>query len=402
MQSSRWRRRLAATAALLAALAAPAQAEPPAEGRAWSRAQLDAGPLGRLRAVRALDDADPARRSDAARAIGQRGADEIPLLLHALGDPEPATRALLALGLARGGLDGWIEVEGELDLRATQLAPLALAAPARPALQRRLRLLGQLELPLRLAAIEGELARQISPAGGYGSWRDQYAALQPYRLKVLPHLMRILRSPLPISCAPRAPHAERWRKLRFLAGMAIGQIALLEPAVLELLGDVARNPQRYLPEGATRFERQAFAQIGRRALYLQGQREPMERRIDLLHQIVREVARGDDTGERRADQAMFVADLAACYHASGNLQRAIRYYRKSLALSPRDSGLHYNLACALARSGATRSALDELERAVVTGYFDVDYMEMDGELASLRGDERFVRLIATMRARETP
>jgi len=53
----------------------------------------------------------------------------------------------------------------------------------------------------------------------------------------------------------------------------------------------------------------------------------------------------------------------------------------------------YNLACAQARVGARRQALDSLERAVAAGFEDRVRMAADEDLASLREDVRFQALV---------
>lgn len=53
----------------------------------------------------------------------------------------------------------------------------------------------------------------------------------------------------------------------------------------------------------------------------------------------------------------------------------------------------YNLACVRARLGQRRQALDALEQAVARGFADLARMAADEDLASLRGDDRFKRLV---------
>jgi hypothetical protein len=61
---------------------------------------------------------------------------------------------------------------------------------------------------------------------------------------------------------------------------------------------------------------------------------------------------------------------------------------------PQDVGAQYNLACALARQGKTVEALDHLAKAVELGYHDAKHIEADDDLASLRKEARFQRLVA--------
>ncbi|MBP5543397.1 MAG: bacterial transcriptional activator domain-containing protein [Kiritimatiellae bacterium] len=54
----------------------------------------------------------------------------------------------------------------------------------------------------------------------------------------------------------------------------------------------------------------------------------------------------------------------------------------------------YNLACALARQGRADEAIEALEQAIAAGYNEADYMMEDEDLAGIRGDARFDRLVS--------
>lgn len=55
---------------------------------------------------------------------------------------------------------------------------------------------------------------------------------------------------------------------------------------------------------------------------------------------------------------------------------------------------HYNLACIRAIQGRNDEAIDELTKAVASGFNDVRWAARDGDLKSLRDDPRFQRLLA--------
>ena len=55
---------------------------------------------------------------------------------------------------------------------------------------------------------------------------------------------------------------------------------------------------------------------------------------------------------------------------------------------------HYNLACALARQGKKEEVFVALERAVAAGYNHASHAREDEDLASLREDQRFAKLMA--------
>lgn len=56
----------------------------------------------------------------------------------------------------------------------------------------------------------------------------------------------------------------------------------------------------------------------------------------------------------------------------------------------------YNLACASARAGHEKRAMEALERAVAAGFNDAAHLGSDPDLASLRGREDFRRLLARL------
>ncbi len=64
------------------------------------------------------------------------------------------------------------------------------------------------------------------------------------------------------------------------------------------------------------------------------------------------------------------------------------------------TGIHYNLACAMALSGEVEPALAELELAVAGGFEDLDHLQQDHDLDSLRQQPRMqqlLRVLATLR-----
>ncbi len=73
---------------------------------------------------------------------------------------------------------------------------------------------------------------------------------------------------------------------------------------------------------------------------------------------------------------------------------AIKYFGYLLRHVPYDAGSHYNLACCHALNGQKQEALDALADAVRYGWDDVMLMQADSDLALLRDDPRFARLMS--------
>ncbi|MFM7135607.1 MAG: TPR end-of-group domain-containing protein, partial [Planctomycetota bacterium] len=71
----------------------------------------------------------------------------------------------------------------------------------------------------------------------------------------------------------------------------------------------------------------------------------------------------------------------------------VDYDRRLVELQPEDFLARYNLACSLARAGRVDEAIDSLSRAVLLGYDDLDHMESDPDLESLRAHPDFQALL---------
>ena len=95
---------------------------------------------------------------------------------------------------------------------------------------------------------------------------------------------------------------------------------------------------------------------------------------------------------RRRDAADWAAEARGLL-AKGKPARALAAAEKAVALAPEDPNVRYNLACSLALLGRTELALSELERAHELGYDDAAHMLADADLASLRSEARFRRLV---------
>ena len=77
----------------------------------------------------------------------------------------------------------------------------------------------------------------------------------------------------------------------------------------------------------------------------------------------------------------------------GLYARSLEVHRRLVILAPHDCAVRYNLACSLARQGATHEAIDELGRALEFGYDDFGQLEVDPDLDSLRRLPAFRKLM---------
>lgn len=98
------------------------------------------------------------------------------------------------------------------------------------------------------------------------------------------------------------------------------------------------------------------------------------------------------------------ADHVAALHLLGDtLTRigehddALMVDRRLTELRPRDALVRYNLACSFSNVNRVDEALAELATAIRLGYREFDHMLRDPDLANVRRDPRFRKLIRRLR-----
>jgi arylsulfatase len=89
-------------------------------------------------------------------------------------------------------------------------------------------------------------------------------------------------------------------------------------------------------------------------------------------------------------------ELAYAQLQMGETDEALRNLQRAVATGRVDAYAHYNLACLLARKGDREPALLALEAAVQKGYRYRPALENDPDLASLRNDPRFRKILADL------
>ncbi len=78
----------------------------------------------------------------------------------------------------------------------------------------------------------------------------------------------------------------------------------------------------------------------------------------------------------------------------GQPDQGLEWARRALEMDPSDTGVRYNVACLFALEGRHAEAIASLEDCVRLGFGNLEWIERDPDLASLRGDARFERLIS--------
>lgn len=92
-----------------------------------------------------------------------------------------------------------------------------------------------------------------------------------------------------------------------------------------------------------------------------------------------------------------LAELGHVYTRLGRYADGLELDRRLVRLVPDNPTVRYNLACSLCLLGRRDEALDALEAAVELGFHDAGHAESDDDLADLREDPRFRRLLAGLR-----
>lgn len=83
-------------------------------------------------------------------------------------------------------------------------------------------------------------------------------------------------------------------------------------------------------------------------------------------------------------------------HDEGDYAGAIEALESLVKAEPYDPVAAYNMACALARKGAARDAVEWLGKAISLGYADKEYLERDPDLDSLRDRADYRRVLSSL------
>jgi len=84
-------------------------------------------------------------------------------------------------------------------------------------------------------------------------------------------------------------------------------------------------------------------------------------------------------------------------HDDGQSERALEWARRAEALYPDDMGVIINGALLRARNDLTEEALDLLDRVFSKGWGKKDWVENDPDYDSLRGEPRFIAMMANLK-----
>jgi CubicO group peptidase (beta-lactamase class C family) len=143
---------------------------------------------------------------------------------------------------------------------------------------------------------------------------------------------------------------------------------------------------------------------------------PVAGEADPLEEVSRELADRAFREERWGDAAQLyralyerdpedweaVARWALSLHRAGEWERSIEAHREAARFPQARPAALYNIACARARLGQTDRALKDLRLAIRAGFDDAETIGGDEDLAAIRDDPRFGRLLWGIRGSKHP
>ena len=113
----------------------------------------------------------------------------------------------------------------------------------------------------------------------------------------------------------------------------------------------------------------------------------------LLGGVVGSVRAADD---KKPDFNALQRQLRAAYQGA-NYEKALEIAGKMHALRPKDVNTLYNTACLHCLLGHKAEAYTWIEKAIDAGYRDADHMLDDADFKTIRGEDRFRRLVRRVR-----
>lgn len=355
-----------------------------AEREARALARTDPGALSAL-----WDDLDAAGRRVLVRALASAGTRHAALVAHKLvaGDKSPEIFRALLKGLTAGG------------------KAALFAEPESPLAQSRRRAIDRLQLRWK---IEEELVRLKAPAGSTGNFTGQFVRFKPLGAGVVSVFLDIVvdrAAPLAGEASEgpyKAIHPEMVRyehyELRNMAAHGFGEVARKDDRAtierLEVLFD------RYWDMHEDEPERDLAPSLAY-SLFDLGHNRAVDVYINDLRD--RESGRGYDA--MLARWSLGYAYIRTGKHEAGEAMYMEILRTPNSAVS-RDVAA-YNLACNFAsrarkepqrRQLFKRLALDYLETAILRlKWWDWSWMEADGDLAFIRDEPRYKRLLAHLK-----
>ena len=225
--------------------------------------------------------------------------------------------------------------------------------------------------------VESELAKLISPYGGYSLCYSQYKPIAKMGSRVIKPLLAMYTEDnyrfIHLEFAEDYP---RGQKMKLLAGYALTQ----------------------MQEHMTKRQR---VMVLARLRQMRFHKDPHMRRS--IACILKEFKFRSWWNQIVEHDKKLVEENPAenniCYHLGlmllrvGRNYQAIRYFKKAVSVNPDDSLAYYYLACAHARRNSKDEAVKALKDAFAKGFRDYEWVSRDGDLRNLHNTTEYQKLL---------
>ena len=138
-------------------------------------------------------------------------------------------------------------------------------------------------------------------------------------------------------------------------------------------------------------------------LYVEGLNDCFSKPLEIppLDQAEVDVEFCNDILSRDPQHVEALTLLGEVYSRKGEYVKGLETDLRLSEICPDNGVIHYNLACSYALTGAKDKALDSLVRAVDLGYQDLEHLQSDRDLAVLKDDPRYQKLLNRLNAAQS-
>lgn len=166
--------------------------------------------------------------------------------------------------------------------------------------------------------------------------------------------------------------------------------------VAELVGSIARHAPNHLPAILSRLPRDTALVP---YLYNASFAAQRPQALQILRRVLSLPEPRRDAGEARTAFVMAWNNACIHAHALGDYKLAVELAEGGQPFAGENPYIYHSAACAFAATGQTDRAIEQVERAIASGYEHSEKMETDADLAVLQADPRFSQLFVDWRTR---
>ncbi len=223
--------------------------------------------------------------------------------------------------------------------------------------------------------VERRLNTRVTQRNGFGFYRDQFANVLALGKPAVEVLLEMFTNPDYDFQVVREP--ERQAILRILAGEALGDCG--DASIVPRLKQFMDQPAEELM-----VSRKSLEDAARYSLFKLGEKSYMEAKKE---QVLAQIAANAEVGD------YYRGELAEVLVRMGDLEQAELEYQKVVAQNPDNDRAVYNLSCLYSLRGKKDLAVKTLKEAIGLGFDDYEWIRLDKDLDSIRGEEGFKAIL---------